>query len=135
MSEHSRCGTAVVIASALSHESDPHARPEASLLKLGGQSVICHVVWQLNTAEAAKVVIVVSWRGSAIKKMVADMIATDAAVFAGLEVSYIDLGDKWCGGHTASILAAAASFSPDDQVTLCGADHIIDDGLLREMMH
>ena len=40
------------------------------------------------------------------------MIATDAAVFAGLEVSYIDLGDKWCGGHTASILAYISPHLP-----------------------
>ena len=135
------------------------------MLKLGGQSVICHVVWQatrararrpwslgshsesppprvliaprclvhpaqLNAAELSRVFIVVGWRGAEIKTMVQAMLSDEPALFDGLEVSYIDLGEKWCGGHTASILAAAASFDTEECAMIVGADHIIDENLL-----
>ena len=62
--------------------------------------------------------------------MVQAMLSDEPALFDGLEVSYIDLGEKWCGGHTASILAAAASFDTEECAMIVGADHIIDENLL-----
>ena len=129
-----RSGIAVVTASALSHSLDSHQKPESSLLKLGGQSVICHVVWQLNQADLKKIILVTGFSGGEVKQLVDRMMEEEPGIFHGLEITYIDLGDDFTGGHTASVLAAAASPDVgDSQVLLVGADHIIDADLLRKM--
>jgi hypothetical protein len=160
-----RVGTAVVIASALTyddhlqekaedgaagepstprtgeHENIEKAQRAAGLKtvvkQLGGLPVICHVLWQINLAEIAKVVIVLGPTGRAVRKEVDTMVKDEGETFEGLEIVYIDLGEDWSGGHSQSILAAAATAGPRladvGHVVLVGTTHIVHETLLREM--
>jgi len=129
-----RQGTALVIASAVSHESDRHDQPRHLLLELGGVYIIRHVIWQVNLADVRKVVLVVGFQGEEIKKEVESMLQEDdEKVFTGLMVEFVELGRGWRGGFAASVLAAKGTLQNDHQFVLIGADHIVNEELLHEM--
>ena len=129
-----RLGTALVIASALSHESDRYEVPRNLVLDLGGQTVICHNIWQLNLALYKRLVVVIGWKGADIRAQVEAMIASNPASFKNLDIDFVDQGRGWRGGFTASILAARSALGQDEKdFVLVGADHIISEGLLKKM--
>jgi NDP-sugar pyrophosphorylase family protein len=72
LSSIERHGTAIVTSAMLSPSS---AEAETPLLALGGQPVICHIVWQLNLADLKSLIIVTGIDGRAVKAAVQSLLA------------------------------------------------------------
>ena len=118
----------------LSHEADRFQVPSNLLLELGGQSVICHNIWQLNLAAYKRLVIVVGYKGAQIQALVKTMVEHNPIAFKNLEITFVDQGKGWRGGHAASILAARSALDQDEKdFVLVGADHIISEKLLKSV--
>eukprot|EP00516_Mucochytrium_quahogii_P000168 CAMPEP_0203758476 /NCGR_PEP_ID=MMETSP0098-20131031/11319_1 /ASSEMBLY_ACC=CAM_ASM_000208 /TAXON_ID=96639 /ORGANISM=" , Strain NY0313808BC1" /LENGTH=557 /DNA_ID=CAMNT_0050650941 /DNA_START=506 /DNA_END=2179 /DNA_ORIENTATION=- len=129
-----RKGTAVVIASAVSHQSDKHDKPTHLLLELGGVPVICHVLWQLSLGGLERIVVVIGCFGDQIREQIANIQKQEADTFSGVEIEYVDLGVRYRGGYSASILEARKAVKTDEQFVLVASDHIVNEEILREMV-
>eukprot|EP00933_Yihiella_yeosuensis_P070710 TRINITY_DN78864_c0_g1_i1.p1 TRINITY_DN78864_c0_g1~~TRINITY_DN78864_c0_g1_i1.p1 ORF type:complete len:619 (-),score=136.91 TRINITY_DN78864_c0_g1_i1:266-2122(-) len=136
LAEHTgRKGTALLIASAPSHEIDRAQKPQP-LLELGGVSLVSHALWQLNSAHFALVIVVVGYQGDEVQKGIMGYVEGEKDIFEGLRLRFIDLGKGWRGGRVASVAACRSVVQPllkqDGNLVVVGADHIFDAKLLEE---
>eukprot|EP00928_Gymnodinium_smaydae_P022064 TRINITY_DN18654_c0_g1_i1.p1 TRINITY_DN18654_c0_g1~~TRINITY_DN18654_c0_g1_i1.p1 ORF type:complete len:636 (-),score=140.84 TRINITY_DN18654_c0_g1_i1:30-1682(-) len=129
-----RSGIALLVASSPSHEIDRAQQPQP-LLELGGVSMVSHALWQLNNAHFALVVVVVGFQGDTVKSQLTEQMRTEAKVFEGLRMKFLDLGKGWRGGRMASLVACIPMIKelvkPQESVVIVGADHIFDASLLQ----
>jgi len=106
------------------------------LLELGGVSLACHSLWQLNTAGFATVIVVVGFQGEAVQRAMQAYAESEKDIFSGLCLKFVVLGKGWRGGRAASIAKAIPmlekAVKADDSFVVMGYDHIFDAVLLEE---
>ena len=98
-----------------------------SLMMLGSQPVIGHVLAQLYAGGIRRVVIVLGARGDILRPAILDL-----PVASHLRFEFIDLGLSYSGGFARSLLSAAATIGADPFL-LATADHIFDAKIVREL--
>eukprot|EP00435_Cladocopium_sp_Y103_P025577 s487_g6.t1 len=110
---------------------DSRSRPK-SLIDIEGSTLVAHVLRQLYRGGIKHVVFVVSHNGPLIIQELERCVRN----LKGLQLEVVDLHEDYAGFYAASLLSACERCFTDATepgVLLATADHIFDDGLVRDM--
>lgn len=105
---------------------DAHGNPK-SLIQLGSQPIIGHILTQLYAAGIERVVIAVAAAGPLIMAVV-----KQTPFFTKMQIEFLNLGEDYSDGHARSILSARSMF-PKGPFLIHTADHIFDKSIISKM--
>ena len=73
----------------------------------GGVAVVSHALWQVNNAGFQTAIVALGTKGKEVEAELTRYVASECAVFQGLNLRFLDLGRGFRGGRAAAISSSA----------------------------